>query len=638
VQAFGRFAVTAAAFSCGLLALCGCELVLGLGNDTDLVADASAGADGTAAGEDSASTADRDAGRDAPAGMGADAPATTGPDVPGGAEGGGPISGDAAGEDSSPGVMTADSGAEAGVVCGSSVCAQVGTVCQDNQTLVTCAVDANHCLSVASTSKCNSPQSCSGMAPNGACSLTCSSSCTQGQTSCVSGGLATCTLGSNGCWAYGAPIACPGTRQACGGTAGAAVCKCNVDALCKAAGSVCTNTTTVANCAADAQGCFYASSSPACAAGTPFCNGAGVCGVCQNGTTRCSFNGVETCGAGAWGAAIACPASTPTCGGAGVCGAPPSCKTAGAGRTNCGASSESCCTSEEVGGGTYFRTYTNSGAGPTGEADPATVSGFRLDKYDVTVGRYRQFVSAWTGGYTPPAGSGKHAHLNGGQGLANASSVGTYEPGWLVSDNSHLSPSTDVTDEVCLQGFSGMGTTWTSAAGSNETLPINCVNWYEAYAFCIWDGGFLPSVAELGYAMAGGNQQRVYPWGSTPPGTANQYAIFDCNYPNQANSSSACTGEANVAPVGFATLGAGVWGQLDLTGNLIEWNVDAATGSSPFVDPCTDCALLTPDVTDNHAARGYSNSSSSVGANDTPGAWSGPEPSQGLGLRCARVP
>jgi len=61
----------------------------------------------------------------------------------------------------------------------------------------------------------------------------------------------------------------------------------------------------------------------------------------------------------------------------------------------CGAAGESCCTSPEVTGGTFYRTYTNDGSGPTAEADPATVSSFRLDKYDVTVGRFRQFVSAW---------------------------------------------------------------------------------------------------------------------------------------------------------------------------------------------------------------------------------------------------
>lgn len=47
--------------------------------------------------------------------------------------------------------------------------------------------------------------------------------------------------------------------------------------------------------------------------------------------------------------------------------------------TNCGpggSGTESCCTSPEVCGGTYYRTYANDG-GPAAEADPAIVSDFR---------------------------------------------------------------------------------------------------------------------------------------------------------------------------------------------------------------------------------------------------------------------
>jgi formylglycine-generating enzyme len=111
------------------------------------------------------------------------------------------------------------------------------------------------------------------------------------------------------------------------------------------------------------------------------------------------------------------------------------------------------------------------------------VSGFRLDKYLVTVGRFRQFVNAWNGGagYTPPAGSGKHTHLNGGRGLANSGSVGTYEPGWVASHDSNIAPTN--TNLAC----AGSSSTWTPSAGSSENLPIICVNWWEAYAFCIWD-------------------------------------------------------------------------------------------------------------------------------------------------------
>jgi formylglycine-generating enzyme required for sulfatase activity len=317
--------------------------------------------------------------------------------------------------------------------------------------------------------------------------------------------------------------------------------------------------------------------------------------------------------------------------------------------TNCGpggSGTESCCASLDVAGGTYYRTYENVGdGGPTSEADPATVSGFGLDKYLVTVGRFRQYINYLTGGAgSPPAsGSGIHTHLNGGRGLVDDGQLGddggvVYESGWNAAQwNAEIptgpaAASTWSTNLNCSRlGYE----TWTPSPGNNENLPINCVNWYEAYAFCIWDGGFLPSEAEWGYAAAGGSQQREYPWGSTDPWlSVNQYAIFDCAY---GNTLDLCTGPTNIAPVGTPALGAGYWGKLDMTGEVYEWSLDWLNPAYP--NPCTDCAVFSYDGYPGRVLRG----ASFAGADGDLLAEirSEAEPSVGAefaGLRCARTP
>jgi formylglycine-generating enzyme required for sulfatase activity len=313
---------------------------------------------------------------------------------------------------------------------------------------------------------------------------------------------------------------------------------------------------------------------------------------------------------------------------------PPSCDSP-EGMTSCGADGDSCCTSLEVAGGTYHRTFTVVDGTPMGLSDPATLSAFRLDKYEVTVGRFRRFVSAWNhgAGYAPPVGSGKQSHLNAGLGLANSGAVGTYELGWSESDNKGIAPTDDNL------GSCGAYATWTPSSSSQENLPINCVNWWESYAFCIWDGGFLASEAEWKYASAGGSEQRMFPWGGTDPGTTNQYSIYGCCYPAGAGSCTVayCTGSSNIAPVGTASLGAGAWGQMDLAGSLWEWNLDFYPDDTNFVDPCTDCAYLTSTSTRMVKVGNFSE-----GAYYLP-TWLryNYDPSNReiyLGFRCARAP
>lgn len=353
--------------------------------------------------------------------------------------------------------------------------------------------------------------------------------------------------------------------------------------------------------------------------------------------------GLLACGSPTTRATAGSDAGTIDASDGGASALPPSCAPGGDGMTNCGASQESCCSSLLVPGGTYFRTYTNSGSGPSGAADPATISSFRLDEYEVTVGRFRNFAAAVGGtdggtGWRPAGGAGKHAHLNGGAGLVLGSTGSQieYESGWVVSDDDHLDG-----DLVACDPPDAPYVTWTASAGDNEKLPVNCITWYAAYAFCIWDGGFLPSEAEWEYAAAGGAQLREYVWGTAPPGTASQYAVYDCEYPT---GSGPCTGVRNIAAVGTAALGAGAWGQLDLAGNIAEWTLDV-WDDALYPDPCTDCAYLTLPPGNPYpyrAVRGssYDDGSSPPiyllpsGRNYATGAGHDDD----IGFRCARSP
>jgi formylglycine-generating enzyme len=317
--------------------------------------------------------------------------------------------------------------------------------------------------------------------------------------------------------------------------------------------------------------------------GTTETGGAASGGVSAGGT---SGSGGATASSGGSDAGGSAAGGTPGTGGAGgAAGEPPSCQGGGPGISDCGEASETCCSSPKVSGGTFFRKYTHDGSRAENTADAATISDFRLDKYLVTVGRFRRFVAAWDqgDGYVPAVGSGKHTHLNDGKGLADSGAEGAYEAGWLEEYGKKLNMLNDTLD--CQANVS----TWTSTPGEREQLPMNCVNWFEAYAFCIWDGGFLPSEAEYLYAAAGGGEQRRYPWGADVPGKNNQYAIYGCYYPDGVGDGN-CIDTAHIAPVGAAQLGAGKWGQLDLVGNLQKWLLDYFSES--YANPCTDCANL----------------------------------------------
>jgi formylglycine-generating enzyme required for sulfatase activity len=292
---------------------------------------------------------------------------------------------------------------------------------------------------------------------------------------------------------------------------------------------------------------------------------------------------------------------------------------------DCGPSAnESCCASPTVTGGTFNRDDDAS--------YPAKITSFRLDKYEVTVGRFRKFVAAVVAGWLPAAGSGKHTYLNGGNGLADSAAAG-YEPGWDTTWNASLPPSKATWDSSSYLACDSAYATWTPSSAGNEDLPINCINWYQSAAFCIWDRGFVPSQAEWDYAEAGGSEQRLYPWGSAVPSGNATLAVFGCYY----HASGNCVGFTNLAPVGSLPAGNGLYGQADLAGNVAEWNLDWDTPNAVSNAECNDCAYL-----QSASARVGRGGSFFFYASLLPSTFHDSVPpaarSFDLGLRCGRTP
>lgn len=296
---------------------------------------------------------------------------------------------------------------------------------------------------------------------------------------------------------------------------------------------------------------------------------------CETDATRCVEGAEQRCIAGRWSVPIACARG---CLGE-LCRVAPSCAPSLA---SCGLEGASCCDAPLVPSGSFLFGRSTSGGSdqcPSGRTCsdltetpeiPTTVSSFRLDRFEVTVGRFRAFVDAVVAGsFQPEAGTGLHAHLPEGRILG--------ESGWDEVWGSLPSVRTVWNRQLATcRDYS----TWTVDPGEQENHPISCVTWFEAYAFCIWDDGFLPTEAELEHAAAGGSEERIYPWSMPPSSPA-----ADCSRATYA----LCGGV--YGPVGSRPSGAGRWGHYDLAGNAWEWALDWFAFQRPFAE-CVDCANL----------------------------------------------
>lgn len=187
-----------------------------------------------------------------------------------------------------------------------------------------------------------------------------------------------------------------------------------------------------------------------------------------------------------------------------------------------------------------------------------TLAEFALDRYEVTVARFRRF---WADGHPGvPGGSAGSAPLvtYPGTGRQVPWSRTAAEACTVVEPTPLGSPGTE--GEV---GSRASECNWSPTAGTREDHPINCVDWCTAQAYCVWAGGRLPTEMEWEYA-ARSVTRRPYPWGATAPDRQLCWS----------GPMSPATDRFGTCPVGSFSSGATPEGLHDMLGNVSEWTAD----------------------------------------------------------------
>jgi len=193
-----------------------------------------------------------------------------------------------------------------------------------------------------------------------------------------------------------------------------------------------------------------------------------------------------------------------------------------------------------VTGGPFQRGTGEGGDRDETPASEVRVSGFFIDKFEVTNGQYRRFYEWWL--RSPPAMRRQHSHPT--------------EP----EEFDHRPLYWPVEDAEAKEGEKNDAPV--HEAYRDAAYPVVGIRWYSAWAYAHWAGKSLPTEAEWEKAASRDEAvgvKRVWPWGNDAPD------FTRCNF------------DGNVGrPVrpGQYPSGRAASGAHDMAGNVWEWCLD----------------------------------------------------------------